>query len=720
MADRPPRTTADAGEDTIELTELPARARRVLSAQDLEGFRALFGSAEGAADPQRRHWARLCLLEQGLAAAAGRSAADRAALLGAVAEGALAALERDPCEPALLQRAGVAMRELGGRDGAEALLAAAARLDPHRDRMAGSLPEPRARERQAPGSTGPAAPAAALADLDRRAAEIAGRARPAEGLRLSLCMIVRDEQEMLPRCLQAAAAAVDEIVIVDTGSTDATIEIARSFGARVIERPWTGSFAEARNTSFDAASGDWLMYLDADEVLVGEDAPLLRSLTGRTWREAFRVRETNHTGSLGDGTAVTHDALRILRNRPQYRFEGRVHEQIAARLPGYLPERVEGTEVRIEHFGYLASVRRERGKSARNIELLRLQAAEEQPSAFLHYNLGCEHAAAGETAEALAEFERAWALLAPGDRDAQEFAPALAARLVRSLLLAGRPEEAITLAQDALAGLPRFTDLVFTQALANLALARPDAAEALFERCIEMGDAPTAYAPTVGCGSYLPAVHLAELLGARGDLARAREMLERCLREHPGFPGAVAPYVNVSLASGCGPDAVVASLERLVPALPVSSRLELGAALARAGQAAAAEGQLRAVLAEEPRAPAVGLLEAVLEALLRAQDFVAFERLVGLLEATPLSVRERRELLAELYLRCGYAASAAEEWMAVCGGAPDARALVGLARVAAGRGMSREAGEFAAAALSCDPDNIVAARLLKQARAEVS
>jgi tetratricopeptide (TPR) repeat protein len=719
MADRPPRTTAGDGEDTTELTELPARARRVLSAQDLEGFRALFGSAEGAADPQRRHWARLCLLEQGLAAAAGRASADRAALLGAVAEGALAALERDPCEPALLQQAGVALRELGSRDGAQALLAAAARLDPHRDRMAGSLPQPQARERQAPGSTGPAA-AAALADLDRRAAEIAGRARPADGLRLSLCMIVRDEQEMLPRCLHAAAGAVDEIVIVDTGSSDGTIEIARSFGARVIERPWTGSFAEARNTSFDAASGDWLMYLDADEVLVGEDAPLLRSLTGRTWREAFRVREINYTGSPGDGTAVTHDALRILRNRPQYRFEGRVHEQIAARLPGYLPERVESTEVRIEHFGYLASVRRERGKSARNIELLRLQAAEEQPSAFLHYNLGCEHAAAGETAEALAEFERAWGLLAPGDLDAQEFVPALAARLVRSLLLAGRPEEAIALAQDALAGLPRFTDLVFTQALANLALARPDAAEALFERCIEMGDAPTAYAPTLGCGSYLPAVHLAELLSARGDLARAREMLERCLREHPGFPGAVAPYVTVWLASGSEPDAVVASLERLVPALPVSSRLELGAALARAGQAAAAEGQLRAALAEEPRAPAVGVLEAVLEALLRAQDFVAFERLAGLLEATPLSVRERRELLAELYLRCGYAASAAEEWMAVCAGAPDARALVGLARVAAGRGMSREAGEFAAAALACDPDNIVAARLLKQARAEVA
>ncbi len=82
-------------------------------------------------------------------------------------------------------------------------------------------------------------------------------------------MIVRDEEEMLPRCLAAVADAVDEIIIVDTGSVDRTIEIARSFGAQVIEREWTGSFSDARNASFDAATGDWILYLDADEVLVG-------------------------------------------------------------------------------------------------------------------------------------------------------------------------------------------------------------------------------------------------------------------------------------------------------------------------------------------------------------------------------------------------------------------------------------------------------------------
>ena len=107
----------------------------------------------------------------------------------------------------------------------------------------------------------------------------------------------------------------------------------------------------------------------------------------------------------------------------------------------------------------------------------------------------------------------------------------------------------------------------------------------------------------------------------------------------------------------------------------------------------------------------------MLEALLRVQDFEAFETLLGLLARTPLGTRERRELLAEMYLRRGFAASAAEQWMAVCRREPDTRALLGLARVAVAQGMLREASDFAAAALSRDPDNEAAGSLLSQAAA---
>ena len=86
--------------------------------------------------------------------------------------------------------------------------------------------------------------------------------------RISLCMIVRDEEEHLARCLASVQGVVDEIVIVDTGSIDRSVEIAEGFGARVLHEEWKGDFAAPRNTGIDAAGGDWILVLDADEELI--------------------------------------------------------------------------------------------------------------------------------------------------------------------------------------------------------------------------------------------------------------------------------------------------------------------------------------------------------------------------------------------------------------------------------------------------------------------
>ena len=119
------------------------------------------------------------------------------------------------------------------------------------------------------------------------------------------------------------------------------------------------------------------MYLDADEVLVEGDGERLRELTGQHLARGLLPRSRPTTpATLEDGTAVTHNALRVFRNRPSYRFEGRIHEQIAQHLPAFLPERLEVSDVRIEHYGYLGAVRDAKEKSRRNIELLERQVAE--------------------------------------------------------------------------------------------------------------------------------------------------------------------------------------------------------------------------------------------------------------------------------------------------------------------------------------------------------
>jgi hypothetical protein len=211
-------------DDLVAASELPRRAQQLLAVGNLDGYRRLFESIESIADPNRRHWAGLGLIEQGLAANTSAPVVRRTALLARIAEGAIELLEREPSEPTLLRHAGVILSQLWSLDAAQALLEAAKRLDPQLERVDDELDALAARRSLARGAR---RRSALEADLSRRALDLAARAAPAEGLRLSLCMIVRNEEEMLPRCLAAVAGAVWEVVIVDTGSTDATIEIAR-------------------------------------------------------------------------------------------------------------------------------------------------------------------------------------------------------------------------------------------------------------------------------------------------------------------------------------------------------------------------------------------------------------------------------------------------------------------------------------------------------------
>ncbi len=786
--------------------QLAAQVRPHLAAGELDRYRELFKRAGEHEDPHAAYHARLTLLEEGLAAAGQAGSAQPAAqLFVAVAQAGLDALEQEPREPVLLNYTGIALYELWSLDAADAIFKAARRLDPALPHLKRNIEHCKQRRKDVGRGGRPLKPLHAAAPaLAGRAKRVADRARPAKGLTLSLCMIVRDEEEMLPRCLAAAAPAVDEIVIVDTGSTDRTVEIAREFGARVIEREWTGSFADARNVSFEAATGDWLMYLDADEVLVSDDVERLRALTGRVWREAFYLVETSYTGAIEDGSAITNSALRIFRNRHHYRFEGRMHEQIAQHLPVYAAGRIEQSSIRVEHFGYLGAVRDAKEKSRRNLELLRAQQADSAPSAFLHFNLGTEYAVIGDHAAALSEFERAWQLIERLGQEEHDYVPALIQRLVSALRHSGRPAEAITRADKALERFPGFTDLVFSQALAALALGRESEAIGFWERCIEMGDAPARYGAAVGAGSYLPRIALAELYLRRGELDDARDLLDRCIAEHPGFAGVVAPYASVLLRAGVEAEAVAREIEIRVPELTPGARYMLATCLYRSGAMAAAERQYRAVLATRPhsaqvqvqlaesllhqrryadaaaqaseiteddafaalacrielwgriagedfdgareasaRATRAGvpaaqlevftgwlelatgaqqprslpvastpLLGVILETLLRAHDFETFEQLTVLLGQSAMAPREQRELLATMYLEHGFLASAAQEWMAVCESAPDVRAFLGLARVAAAHGQLEDAAVFASETLKLDPTNAPARQIL--------
>ena len=772
---QPARSAAPATSAVGRL--VPAAAAR-LNAGDWAGYKALFADAAAIEDVHRRYEARCALL------AAGLHAGSKPAPLIATAVAALDILLEDAREPVVLNAAGVAFYELGALQAAEELFVAARRLDPELAHVEGNIAECKRRRRKGIRTLPQAA--AAVRGLQPKLDRVTAGAEPAKGLTLSLCMIVKDEEAMLGRCLEAVRPAVDEIVVVDTGSTDATVEIAESFGARVLHHAWDGDFSAARNASFEAATGDWVMYLDADEILVAEDVERLRALTGRTWREAFYLVETNHTGDLEDGTAITHDALRVFRNRPEYRFEGRIHEQIAHRLPVYVPERLERTTVRVEHYGYLGAVRGAKDKVNRNLELLERQVAEGVDTPFLHFNLGSEHLSVGDADRALPSFTRAWKAIAGDERIGRfGFAPALGERYVKSLRMVGRFDDVATAGDEVLAAFPGFTDIVLEQGLAAAAAGNFERAEALLRRCLEMGDGPSRYSSAVGCGSYRALVPLAEVLSKRGDLDGAEATLRASLQEHPGFLGAVEPYASALLRRGVPAAEVVATIHDLVADVTPGVRFLLAVALSEAGAPAEAEAELRALLAAQPgnaqarvalaetllaqgrladaaaaaaevdpQAPCAaaaqrtelfarlaegaeadpaaasalpdaeravfaawqasrsgaavaGALPAaaavpvftMLDGLARLEAFDAFAALVAVLDRVGIPERERRQALAELYLRRGYVDLAGEEWLAICDrhGA-DERAMRGLAAVAAARGMAEDAELFEAEA----------------------
>jgi glycosyltransferase involved in cell wall biosynthesis len=771
-APEPPRQSTSGAASPARL----AAAR--LAAGDWTGYRALVTAALKDADVHRRYHACRTIVEAGLAAGT------RPAVLVAAAAAALDALDAEPREPVLLNYAGVALYEVGALHVAEPLFRVARGLDPELPHVERNLAEC-ARRRRGGVKVLPQA-AGAVRELEPRAKKAAAAARPAEGLTLSLCMIVKDEEAMLGRCLEAARPAVDEIVVVDTGSTDRTVQIAEEHGARVLHHAWNGDFSAARNVSFAAATGDWVMYLDADEVLVAEDAERLRALTGRTWREAFYLVETHHTGDLEDGTAVTHDALRVFRNRPEYRFDGRIHEQIAQNLPGHLPERLERTTVRVEHFGYLGTVRGAKDKVNRNLELLQRQAAEGLDTPFLHFNLGSEYAAAGDAPQALVHFERSWRAVRTDEHvTTYGFAPSLASRYLKALRSSGRAADVRATADEILVFFPGFTDIVLEQALAARALGDAAAEETFLRCCLEMGDAPSRYSPTVGSGSSIALVALADVLRRRGADDEAEATLRRCLEDHPRFLGAVEPYAALLLRRGVPAAEAASVVHDLVEETTPSVRFLLAVALSEAGAAAAAETELRALLDAQPgcaqawvalaetllaqarfgeaaqaaaevdaeapcaaaaqrtelfarlaegadadveravalppaersafatwqavrsgrQAPAVVPADAaatvltMLDGLARLEAFDAFADLVTVLDSVALPWRERRQALAELYLCRGFVDSAAEELIAICRqGGPDARALRGLAAVAAAKGLDDDAQVFAAEA----------------------
>ncbi|MBI1331446.1 MAG: glycosyltransferase [Armatimonadetes bacterium] len=218
--------------------------------------------------------------------------------------------------------------------------------------------------------------------------------------KISLCMIVKNEERVLAQCLESAMPYFFEVIVVDTGSTDRTKEIAREFGVKLIESSWPDSFAEARNESLSHATGDWIFWLDADDVLplASGEAVVHAALNAAPDITGFVVPVQFVEEGPNAGTKVDH--VKLIRNFPGIRFEGRIHEQILSSIRQHGGEIVRLNAV-VLHAGYDTSAKGQANKRVRDWHLLNLDLQDRPEHPFVWFNIGMTHHYTGGHNEAV-------------------------------------------------------------------------------------------------------------------------------------------------------------------------------------------------------------------------------------------------------------------------------------------------------------------------------
>lgn len=303
---------------------------------------------------------------------------------------------------------------------------------------------------------------------------------------LSLCMITRNEGHQISRCLSSIKDYVDEIVLVDTGSSDQTVALAHRWGARVAHCAWDDDFSKARNQSLELAQGDWIFFMDGDEELAPGSGEILLKTIRQAEYEAFWVQVINTTGT---NSRLKLPAIRLFRNRNNYRFQGRIHEQIITSIIEHSqPESIGSSGIEILHHGYNSNEADIAAKTRRNLKILQ-SYPEEHKNGFYYYNLGSEYLRAGQREKALACFEYSVRQTPPR----QGFAPILVKKTIIALMELRKYMEAVRQLSYYQTIYPDFNDLLMLEAICYLNMGRFSQAARILKKYQALPASPSWY-----------------------------------------------------------------------------------------------------------------------------------------------------------------------------------------------------------------------------------
>lgn len=341
---------------------------------------------------------------------------------------------------------------------------------------------------------------------------------------ISLCMIVKNEEALLGQCLDSVVDVVDEMIIVDTGSTDKTVEIAESYGAKVYHHAWNGSFSEARNYGLQFATCDWILQLDADEALEKEDIPLVKKAVQTLDVDAVFVALLNDSNE-----GWTKHYFQRLFRRGRAKYDGIVHNQLT-----YDGEDVT-TEIRVYHYGYNLDAQTMAAKYKRTENLLLRQIEEDPTNPFHHQNYIRILRAQKRHNDAVVEGRKA--LVMCRNRMSQNHKQMISFDLAYALNVSHRPEESETLCLSLLEQYPENIDLVFTLGMSYRLQKKFKEAIQTFQRFLKLKETPFPLNPRLIYDSH-SFEHkawgiLSDCYAETGCLDESRKAAENAMRLRP-------------------------------------------------------------------------------------------------------------------------------------------------------------------------------------------
>ncbi len=345
--------------------------------------------------------------------------------------------------------------------------------------------------------------------------------------RLAMVMIAKDEAGAIGRALRSARPHVDKMIVLDTGSVDATCEIARTEGAEVRPFVWIDDFAAARNAALSHSDANWNLVLDADEwVEAGAEALGPQFLPPGGGGLIGEVRIENLTDQSGGAGRAQSWIARILPRGVSY--EGRIHEQPVSDLPR------KRFALSLGHDGYTAENLARKG--ARNETLIMRELQDAPEDAYLWFQLAKEHQARERAQHAAICFTEALRL-APAD---VAYRHALVVRALMALKANGQLADALALAEAEVVNWRRSPDFYFVigDLYLEAASQEPDraldhflpVAESAWKRCLEIGERPDLDGAVAGRGGFMAAHNLSifyETLRRQGEAAKYADLARR-------------------------------------------------------------------------------------------------------------------------------------------------------------------------------------------------